>query len=235
MLDVLAGYYLLVPRSGLIVVLLQKVGFADLEKRSVCAVPFGSVLHQFLKGGDAFPVLLQFKIGPADIVEGVVEVLAVGIFLQQGSAFFYGALVLAAFIKAVDQPVAGQFPHLWGGRLGFGLAEIGGRFYEVGRCPFGELALAFGVALIGGAALGFLGALEVAITRLVEGDFLDWGRNLADRDLNLRGVEQRAFNGIDALVGCDGLLVVLGGVEFLRLLERSLYFVWGRYKVRAYY
>ena len=77
----MAGYYLLVPGSGLIVVLLQKVGFADLEKRPVCAVPFGSVLHQFLKGGDAFPVLAQFKMGPADIVEGVVEVLAVGIFL----------------------------------------------------------------------------------------------------------------------------------------------------------
>ena len=97
------------------------------------------------------------------------------------------------------------------------------------------MALAFGVALPSGATLGFLGALEVAITRLVEGDFFDWGRNLADRDLNLRGVEQRAFNGIDALVGCDSLLVVLGGVEFLRLLESSLYFVRGRYEVRAYY
>ena len=95
--------------------------------------------------------------------------------------------------------------------------------------------MAFGGAFPGGAALGFLGALEVAVARLVEGDFFDWGRNLADRDFDLRRVEQRAFNGIDALVGCDGLLVVLGGVEFLRLLERRLYFVWGRYKVRAYY
>ena len=173
--------------------------------------------------------------GPTDIVEGVVEVLAVGIFVQKSAAFFYGALVIAACIEAVDQPVAGQFPHLRGGSLGFGLEEVGGRFYEVGCGLFGELKLAFGIALPGGATLGFLGALEVAITRLIEGDFFDWGRNLADRDLNLRRVEQRAFNGIDALVGCDGLLVVLGGVEFLRLLERSSYFVRGRDEIRAYY
>ena len=231
----MAVNHLLIPGSGLIVALLQKIGFADLEKCPVCAVPFGEVSPQFLKGGDAFPILPQFKMGPADIVEGVVEVLAVGIFLQKSSALFYGVLVITAFIEAVDQPVAGQFPHLRGGSLGFGCEEVGGRFLKVGCCPLGELALAFGVALPGGTALGFLGALEVAITCLVEGDFFDWGRNFADCDLNFRRVEQRAFNGIDALVGCDGLLVVFGGVEFLCLLKRSLYFVRGRDEIRAYY
>ena len=126
------------------------MGFADLEKGPLGAVPFGEVPHEVLEGRDAFIVLFRVKVGPAYIVKDIVLELAVGVFRQEGPALFYGALVVAAFVEAVDQPVAGQIAQLWNRGLGFCFEEIGSCLGKIGRCLLGFLALASGIALAGG-------------------------------------------------------------------------------------